>query len=61
VVPLPGSLCVRARRARRRSPPADQIVDCDPAQLRIGDRVKAVFEKVDDEVTLLCFTPDEAR
>ena len=37
------------------------IVGCDPANLRIGDRVKAVFEKVDEEVTLLCFTPDEAR
>ena len=34
------------------------IVDCDPERLRIGDRVHAVFEKVDDEVTLLYFAPE---
>jgi uncharacterized protein len=34
------------------------IVDCNPEELRIGDPAHAVFEKVDDEVTLLCFAPD---
>ena len=34
------------------------IVDCDPERLRIGARVHAVFEKVDDEVTLLYFAPE---
>ena len=31
------------------------LVGCDPEQVAIGDRVEAVFERVDDAVTLLHF------
>ncbi|MBY0275631.1 Zn-ribbon domain-containing OB-fold protein [Candidatus Binatia bacterium] len=34
-----------------------QIVACDPEKVEIGDVVDAVFERVDDTVTLLHFKP----
>lgn len=33
------------------------IVQCDPEKVAIGDAVDAVFERVDDTVTLLHFKP----
>jgi hypothetical protein len=37
------------------------IVGCDPGELRVGLRVRAVFERVDAETVLPHFTPDAAR
>lgn len=33
------------------------LVECDPEKVAIGDPVEAVFERVDDAVTLLFFRP----
>jgi len=34
-----------------------KIVDCEPAQLAIGMRLRARFEPLDDEVTIIVFEP----
>ena len=31
------------------------VIDCDPAALKVGDKVKVAFEKATDEVTLYRF------
>ena len=36
------------------------LVGCEPAEVRIGTPVEPVFERVDDEVTLLYFRPRAA-
>lgn len=33
------------------------VIDCDPETVRIGNRVKVVFEKVSDELAVPRFTP----
>lgn len=33
------------------------IVDCDPESVRIGQRVRARFEPIDDEHTIVLFAP----
>lgn len=37
------------------------VVGIEPDQMRIGMRVRPVFEEATDEITLLKFTPDQAR
>jgi uncharacterized OB-fold protein len=38
------------------------VVDCDPDAVRIGQRVRARFEAIDDEHTIVVFAPlDSAR
>ena len=34
------------------------IVDCDPDSVRIGQRVRATFEMIDDESTVVLFAPE---
>ena len=36
---------------------ASNVVDCDPESVRVGQSVKAVFEDVSDEITLVRFRP----
>ena len=37
------------------------IVDCDPQSVRIGQRVRARFEAIDDEHTVVLFAPIDER
>lgn len=34
------------------------VVDCDPADVHIGQRVRVCFEDIDSEHTVVLFTPD---
>ena len=34
------------------------IVDCDPDAVRIGQRVQARFETIDDDHTVVLFAPE---
>ncbi len=33
------------------------VIDCDPDEVRIGDRVEVVWEHVNDEMTVARFRP----
>jgi uncharacterized OB-fold protein len=37
------------------------IVDCDPDRVRVGDRVRVVWDKISDTLSLFRFAPIDAR